>query len=400
MGRANCRGWSPTRCHYAALVPISVWDWPTAMRQIETAVVGGGPAGAATACGLAALGHEVMVLERALGPHRKVCGEFLSIETQAQLNRLGVDPLVHGAVSIDHVSLYSATCSVTATLPFRAMSLSRYRLDQALLQSAADRGAEVRRNVSVRSATPDGMTWMLSFNDGETVRCRNLVLATGKWGLRGIDDTRDGSLVGLKMHFQPSAETGRVLAGRVEVSLLGESYVGLELVENGIANLCLLLPRDVVARLGPGWSALQRHLATTLPGVAARLDGATPLWDKPVAVVCPTGGYLHADSRATSYRVGDRLAHIPPFTGDGLAIALGSAALAVEHIRLGLSPASYLAAARRLVGKTVRLASIVSGLAASSIGRAALMEATVHMPSLIRLIVRRTRLPLPAESIR
>jgi hypothetical protein len=180
----------------------------------------------------------------------------------------------------------------------------------------------------------------------------------------------------------------------VELSLLDRSYVGLELVEAGIANLCCVLPRAVIARLVPGWPTMQAFLVTALPHLAERLEGAEPLWDKAMAVVCPTGGYLHSDTGAAIYRIGDRLAHIPPFTGDGLAIALGSGALAAKHIARGCSPAAYLAAARRLTGNAIRLASIVSGLAATGTGRTVLLGATALLPALIGTIVRHTRLPL------
>lgn len=364
------------------------------MRRVETVIVGGGPAGAATACGLAALDRDVVLVERAGAPHHKVCGEFLSIETQTQLHRLGIDLAALGAVPIDHVAVNSATRDVTTALPFRAMSLSRYRLDEALLQRAQNRGTQLKRNVSVRTVTPESAVWKVECDDGDIMHCRHLVLATGKWGLRGIEDARDNSLVGLKMHLRPTASVRRALAGRVELSLLHRSYVGLELIEDGIANLCFVLPRDVVARLTPGWPAMQKYLTAALPGLADRLAGAEPLWDKAVAVVCPTGGHLHSNDGLAVYRVGDRLAHIPPFTGDGLAIALGSAALAVEHIRLGHPPAAYLAAARRLTGNAIRLASAVSGFAASNTGRTVLMSVAACAPALIGTIVRRTRLPL------
>lgn len=367
------------------------------MRRVETVIVGGGPAGAATACGLAAIGRDVVLVERTAKPHHKVCGEFLSIETQTQLHRLGVEPETLGAVGIGQVAVHSARRSVTAALPFRALSLSRYRLDGALLRRAQECGAQLKRNVSVRTVTPDREAWTVACDDGETLHCRHLVLATGKWGLRGIDDARDNSLVGLKMHLRPTAAIRRALAGRVELWLFDRSYAGLELVEDGIANLCFLLPRAAVARIGPGWTAVQDYLAVAVPGLSERLDAAEPLWDKPIAVVCPTGGHLHSEDGPAVYRVGDRLAHIPPFTGDGLAIALASAALAVEHIRLGRSPAAYLAAARRLTGSAIRLASMVSGLAASGPGRAVLLGAAARVPGLIGTVVRRTRLPLMAH---
>ncbi len=366
------------------------------MKRIETVIVGGGPAGAAAACGLAALGREVMLIERSCAPHHKVCGEFLSVETQAHLRRLGIDIAALGAVAIERVSVAAGGRMVTAELPFRALSLSRFRLDRALLQCAAERGADVKRGVSVRAAARDRERWTLRCDDGEAIQCRNLVLATGKWGLRGIEDGRDASLVGLKMHFKCPPEMQRALGGLVELSLFDSSYGGLELVEEGVANLALLLPRAVAARIGPGWPALHVHLAVAMPRLAERLHGAEPLWDKPLAVVCPSGGHLHADGGAEAFRVGDRLAHIPPFTGDGLAIALTSAALAVEHIRQGGAPRAYLAAARRVTAAPIRLASVVSALVANRSGRAALMLAAASIPGLIDLIARRTRLPVPS----
>ncbi len=366
------------------------------MKKIETVIVGGGPAGAATACCLASMGCEVVLVERAGAPHHKVCGEFLSVETQAQLRRLGVDPISLGAMPIDHVAVYSSARSVMAELPIRALSLSRYRFDDTLLCRAQERGAQGKRSVSVRTVTPDGRSWRVACDDGETLRCRHLVLATGKLGLRGIGDARDNSLVGLKMHLRPTAEIRRALTGRVELFLLNRSYVGLELIEDGIANLCCVLPRGTVARLAPGWQGLREYLAAKLPSLAERLESADPLWDKAMAVVCPTGGHLHSEAGPAVYRVGDRLAHIPPFTGDGIAIALGSGALAAEHIRHGSSPAAYLTAARRLTGRTIRLASAVSGFAATGAGRSILLGAAVMMPKLIGTIARRTRLPLAA----
>jgi flavin-dependent dehydrogenase len=367
------------------------------MTRADTVIVGGGPAGSATACGLAALGRDVVLIERTAKPHHKVCGEFLSVETQTQLQRLGVDPSALGAVPIEQVAVYSSSRGVSSALPFRALSLSRYRLDDALLRCAQNSGARLRRNVAVKLVTPDGAGWNVLCDDGETIYCRHFVLATGKLGLRGVDDARDGSLVGLKMHMRLSPEARRALEGRVALFFLDGSYLGLELIEDGIANLCFVLPRATVARLSSGWPALRGHLASALPSLAERLAGAETLWDKPLAVVCPTGGHLHWERGTAVYRVGDRLAHIPPFTGDGLAIALASAALAVGHIRRGRPPDAYLAAARQLTASPIRLASIVSGLARTNGGRNLMLGAAVYAPGLIGTIVRRTRLTLAAD---
>jgi flavin-dependent dehydrogenase len=183
--------------------------------------------------------------------------------------------------------------------------------------------------------------------------------------------------------------------------LVGRGYAGLELVEDGVANLCLLLPASVVAGIGCSWNPLRDFLIAKVPGLARRLDSAAPLWGKPCAIICPAGGHLRRGlpgSENPLYPVGDRLAHIPPFTGDGLAIALYSAASAAEHICRDGSPAAYLAEMRHQTAPTLRVASAVSWLAANRIGNAMLMNIARRAPGLLQTIARQTRLPLSAGS--
>jgi flavin-dependent dehydrogenase len=366
------------------------------MNVIETIVVGGGPSGASAACALATAGREVILLERSAGPHHKVCGEFLSIETQTILRQLGVDLAAHGAVPIDAVGIHVGQRQVTAQLPFRALSLSRFKLDQALLARAREAGADVRADIAVQSATREAGRWQVRLATGEILQSRHLVLATGKQGLRGLHDSRDTSLVGLKMHVRLRESAG--LARRVDLFMLDRSYVGLEMVENGIANLCLVMRRDLAQQVGSGWPALRDHLVATSPQLAACLAGAEPQFDKPLAVVCPANGHLDDEAEPEAYRIGDRLAHIPPFTGDGLAIAVASGTLAAQHIVRGLRPSAYLAAVRALMAQPIRLAGMMSRLAANRTGRALIIGGASLVPGLVAAAVRRTRLPaLPIE---
>ena len=369
------------------------------MNGVETIIVGGGPAGAAAAIRLAAAGREALLIERQAEPHHKVCGEFLSIETQDIVRRLGVDCGAQGAVPIESVSIHAGNGSASASLPFRALSLSRRQLDAALLDRAQQSGAKLRRGVSVQAVTRQTDGWSVRCDDGANLQARHLVVATGKYGLRGVSDSRDGSLVGLKMHLRLAGGGNSKLARRVELFMLDRAYVGLELVEHGVANLCLVMAREQAAQLGPGWLALRDHLAAAHAQLAVYLDGADPQFDKPLAVVCPEGGHIHDESEPAAYRVGDRLAHIPPVTGDGMAIAVASGALAAEHILAGQSPAVYLNAARALTARPIRLAAMVSKLASSRAGRTFLVGAAALVPGLIAAVTRRTRLDRAALPI-
>ena len=56
----------------------------------DVIVVGGGPAGSATALGLAQRGYQIAVLDRARFPRDKACGEFLTPQACHLLDNLGV----------------------------------------------------------------------------------------------------------------------------------------------------------------------------------------------------------------------------------------------------------------------------------------------------------------------
>ena len=86
------------------------------------------------------------------------------------------------------------------------------------------------------------------------------------------------------------------------------------------------------------------------------------------------------------------MAHIPPFAGDGLALALASAEIAIRHLRRRSSSADYLDEVRRLTVPTIRLAAAISGLARRRAGRAAIVGAAVHAPALVRRLALGTRI--------
>src|SRR5258706_7140926 len=147
MACANRQSWHRARRGAVALVPVPFCHRAAAMTRAETVIVGGGPAGSATACGLAALGRDVVLIERTAKPHHKVCGEFLSVETQTLLQRLGVDLSGLGAVPIEPVAVYSSRRRGTSALAFRALSLSPYRLAGFPIGFAQKSGPRLRATV-------------------------------------------------------------------------------------------------------------------------------------------------------------------------------------------------------------------------------------------------------------
>ena len=93
------------------------------------------------------------MLERDPQPRHAVCGEFLSIEAQAELVRLGIDLDRYGASRITTLRLVHGDVVAEADLPFIGRGLSRKVLDEALRGEAVRAGARLLRGVPVRSLT-------------------------------------------------------------------------------------------------------------------------------------------------------------------------------------------------------------------------------------------------------
>jgi flavin-dependent dehydrogenase len=358
----------------------------------DALILGGGLAGSAAACLIARGGGDVHLLERETGAHHKVCGEFLSVEAVAHLRQLGVEPLDLGAVPIHRMRLVWENREVEAALPFAALGLSRHVLDEALISQAAANGARVERGVRVTEL--DGHVARTNVGEREG---RQVLIATGKLPIRGEKAPARiaNGHVGFKMHYRLAPSAARQLAETIVLALLDGGYAGLQLVENGRANLCLVLRAQAFARLGGDWQGVRACLDGTSQ-LQRILADAEPLFARPLAIANlgygpPPRG--HATDIAGAMFLGDRWAMTPSLTGDGMAIALRSGLLAAGCVLAGESAGTYhrlLAAETRR--QIARATILQNGFEAPAFRHAAYWLARLY-PALLTHAARATRLP-------
>lgn len=358
-------------------------------------VAGGGLAGGAAATWLARAGRRVRLLERELYPGHKICGEFLSWEAQAWLADLGLDLDAMGAARIDRVRLIAGDIVAEAPLGFEARSLTRLRLDAALLELAAAAGVEVVRGCQVRELAADGT--VVTSHGAE--RPATLLVATGKHGLRGLPRAREGTLdhqLGFKTYFRLLPDERARLAGVVELILFDGGYAGLQLVERDQANLCFLVAPERFRRAGGQFAPLLADLAGSSPHLARRLAGAVPLLDRPLAISNMPYGFLWRPGPAANpavWPIGDQASVIPSFTGDGMGLALHGARLASRALLAGEPAAAY---ARRLVsdaqGPVRRASQLQRGIGEAPARHLLLARLARLCPPLLTLGARVTRL--------
>ncbi|MFP5276729.1 MAG: NAD(P)/FAD-dependent oxidoreductase [Acidobacteriota bacterium] len=363
----------------------------------DALVAGGGPAGAAVAAHLARRGRTVVLLEQSAAAHHKVCGEFLSHEAVDDLQRLGILVDDMGAAPIHAVRLSGRKQIAACELPFPARSLSRYALDEALLAVAARAGAEVRRSRRVDRIEPSPDGWLARFSNGQSQPANAVFLATGKHDVNGHrrPPGKQSNLVAFKMHFRLASAQRQALHGWVELFVYPGGYAGLQLTESADANLCLVATRTMLRRCEGEWPALLERICTSSEALAERLDGAQPLFPKPLALSSIPYGMLLAQSAPGLWRLGDQAAVIPSFAGDGISIALHSARRAADFFLRGASSHEF---ARSLHAELRRSVGAATGISQALVTVPALAHAARLWPPVLRLIASRTRIPAGALS--
>jgi menaquinone-9 beta-reductase len=363
------------------------------VRHASHLVIGGGLAGSMVALRLAAAGRKVTLLEKERAAHHKVCGEFLSCEAVAYLRAAGVEPLHLGAETIRMVRFSVKRAVVEAPLPFTALSLSRFALDEALLARAKASGCEVVRGALVERLARDGSQWCAQVRTGDSWRSPAVFCATGKHDVSGWE--RKGGaqcdLVGFKLHWRLAPAQTAALRNAMELFLFAGGYGGLSLVENDAANLCLVVQRNRLRRLG-GWPGLLARLREENRHVGQRLQDATSLRDRPLAIYPIPYGYLASPADGL-WRLGDQAAVISSFTGDGMSIALHSGALAAQMFHDAKTAAEYQEELKNHLRRSMSLSTRLSRAMIAGPGRTVAPYALSLFPHLMEWIANSTRIP-------
>ena len=318
----------------------------------EVVVVGGGPAGAAAACFLAQRARDVLLLDAARFPRDKVCGEGVSPEAWPLLDLMGAAPRVRSLAPhpLRGMRLVSpdgtAFCGEYRGRPRPGLAVRRLALDAALLDSARDAGAEVREGVRVTGLLREAgsVVGVEAQAGGEAaiVRARVVVGADGRRSVVA----RTLSLLHEHRSLRRFAVRGywegmEALEEVGEMHVAGGGYCGVAPLSPTLANVAFVLDRREMAPAAGDLEGFYRTaLRTRWPRLAERLDRAR-LLGRPRAI-----GPLALECRAVAapgvVLVGDAAGFYDPFTGEGVTLALRTAALAAAALHPALCEARPL----------------------------------------------------------
>lgn len=350
------------------------------MRRSHPVIIGAGPAGCAAAITLARGGVRPLILEKSAEVGDALCGGFLSWQTLQTLDALGIRPRGH---QVTRLRVFSAGQRLDAPLPAPAQGLSRRAMDSALAETAVAAGAGLERDVMVRQL------------DDLVERHEAIFLATGKHDLRGAERPRDTGdpAMGLRIRLPAAPGQTRRIGDTIELHMFDRGYAGVELQEDGSANICLALRKSLLTDHGRDPRRLLLDLGRMHPAFGDRLDGFSDGIGIDAVAAVPYG-WRAREGVPGLFRIGDQCGVIPSLAGEGNGIALASGQSAAAAYLSGGAAASTAWQAR-FAGKSRRpigLATAIWRASEGAVGRGLIPLALRLIPSLAPAIARATRI--------
>lgn len=345
------------------------------MRKTIT-IAGGGLAGLTLGILLRRSEVPVEIWEGGRYPRQRVCGAFLSGKGLEILSGMGVPefPTPMGTFAQTVRFYNSGRASGTLQLPQAALAVDRATLDHTLAQQFTAAGGVLRENSK----------WM------EPFAREGLVRATG----RRLNRNGKMRFVGLKVHAADLP-----LSADIELHFTEKGYVGLSRQQNGTVNVCGLFPAGGV------WSGVRENsgeiFGSVVSGPAREKLEQVARASSADSLVAVAGISLKREFAKTSdeCRVGDSICMIPPLTGNGMSLAIESAAIAAptleEFSRGGID---WVQARKRISQKCdeefirrLTFAGWIQSIAFTAPGRAVLMSILKTAPGVLNGWFRLTR---------
>jgi flavin-dependent dehydrogenase len=296
----------------------------------DVAVIGAGVAGSSMAKALADKGWETVLLDRQSFPRHKVCGEFLSPESQVMLHELGLYPVVEELKpSLIHRTRLIAKGgnSLEIPLPGTGLGISRFSLDSALHAAAGRSSVDVQLATTVTSVKQNAKGYLVETRQGEGAKSYQVRAVIAAWGAhpnarlagRPSGTFTMGSYMGVKSHF-----VGIDMEPIVELYFFPGGYLGISPIEGGRVNVAALLSKSAFRESEKTILGLLQAAVGRNPKLYKRLSKATPIPGSQVAVA-PVRILQKPLAWQLFPYAGDAVVTIPPLCGDGMSMALRSA---------------------------------------------------------------------------
>ncbi|WP_107704536.1 geranylgeranyl reductase family protein [Nocardioides allogilvus] len=378
----------------------------TTPTSTDVLVVGAGPAGSAAAAWSARAGLDTVLVDAAVFPRDKTCGDGLTPRAIAELGKLGLTEWLQAHTV--NLGLRAHGFGQTLLLPWPALpdsdlpawgsAVARTELDDHIRTVAIKSGALALDGARAVAVRMDGdRVAAVTFRSGEDtfeIECRRLVVADGvrsplgkllgrEWHRDTVYGVAGRSYIESAMsddpwissHLELRGEDGELLSGYGWIFPLGTGEVNL-----GVGTLATLKrPANIAIKPLMGFYAEQRREEFQLSGDLRA----------PTSALLPMGGAVSGVAGANWALIGDAAACVNPLNGEGIDYGLETGRLVAELMADGADlGTTWPQVLREHYGEAFSIARRLAGVATMPQVVAALGPAGMRSDWLMTLALR------------
>ena len=301
----------------------------------DAAIIGGGLAGLSLSILLAKAGYKVILFEKEKYPFHKVCGEYISMESRGFITRLGLNLEKFDLPVIKKLRVSSPSGNILTTeLDLGGFGISRFLLDHELKKIAEESGVLVKEMCKVNDVQFLQEKMMVKFQGGEI----NAKIVAGTFGKksnldvkwnRGFIKKKQGKLnnyIGVKYHIRYDQP-----ADNIALHNFKNGYAGISKVEGDTYCLCYLTSAQNLKEHHNSIKEMEQQVLYQNPHLKKIFTSAEFLWKDPETI-----SQVSFDKKNQLHDhvllLGDAAGMITPLCGNGMSMALHSAAISFEYI--------------------------------------------------------------------
>jgi flavin-dependent dehydrogenase len=352
---------------------------------------------------LARAGFRVLLLDKALFPRHKICGETVNPRCWDSFDTLGVadeierriaSPIV--TVSVTTKAGKEARVEVGEGLRRPFFSMGRDALDQILAEAAVKAGVEFLDGTAVVGVARNG-TWRIEIRDRKTAARtelaadhlvgadgRNSIVAgslmrMGNGSRRNKDQAADNERVGVQWHTNLNPR----IAGALHMYLFDTGYCGLVNVDGRHTNVSMVTVPEAAAAAKANFRGFLNRTVWSSPAAASRFPDLGPISE--ITTTSPINPRRNRFDHPHATLTGDAAQTVEPFTGEGIRCALEDGISTARHLiekRHGVSSSAETAVDR------FRVNEVFSPILRHPHVRDGLMSLGTRLPFLSRWIVK------------
>ncbi len=319
----------------------------------DVLIIGAGPSGATASLFLSKMGIDHTILDAAVFPRDKVCGDGLDLKVMRVLHHLDPEIIEHEIINNQHFTPNFGTRFFTQNgrstdfiHPESPLfwTAKRLHFDDFLVKKMDVRQADFRQGTLVKKIERDGTEWRVFAQNGETaleIRTPLLLGADGDHsvvlqylGQRKID--RRHYAATLRQYWQ--GVEGLHPLNLIEIYFppgLPMSYFYLFPLSNGEVNVGYGMVSEVVARGGHNLREEFAKLIRQDPLMAPRFQHALPL-EEPIGWGLPLASRRRRAFGDGYLLLGDAASLVCPTSGEGIGTGMMSGYIAAHFVQNAL----------------------------------------------------------------